>query len=119
MHTVNLCERYPDVLEKYQKEFSYLLIDEFQDTNASQYRLSRLLASKHKNICAVGDDDQSIYKFRGAEVRNIQKFKKDFSKTKVVRLEQNYRSTQNILNIAGSVIALSPAKEALDGKWKG
>jgi DNA helicase-2/ATP-dependent DNA helicase PcrA len=110
MHTVNLCERYPDVLEKYQKEFSYLLIDEFQDTNASQYRLSRLLASKHKNICAVGDDDQSIYKFRGAEVRNIQKFKKDFSKTKVVRLEQNYRSTQNILNIAGSVIALSPER---------
>ncbi len=110
MHTVNLCERHPDVLEKYQKEFSYLLIDEFQDTNASQYRLSRLLASKHKNICAVGDDDQSIYKFRGAEVRNIQKFKKDFSKTKVVRLEQNYRSTQNILNIAGSVIALSPER---------
>jgi DNA helicase-2/ATP-dependent DNA helicase PcrA len=110
MYTVNLCERHPDVLEKYQKEFSYLLIDEFQDTNASQYRLSNLLASKHKNICAVGDDDQSIYKFRGAEVRNIQKFKKDFSKTKVVRLEQNYRSTQNILDIAGSVIALSPER---------
>ena len=110
MYTVNLCERHPDVLKKYQKEFSYLLIDEFQDTNASQYRLARLLASKHKNICVVGDDDQSIYKFRGAEVRNIQKFKKDFSKTKVVRLEQNYRSTQNILNIAGSVIALSPER---------
>jgi DNA helicase-2/ATP-dependent DNA helicase PcrA len=107
MHTVNLYEKHPNVLKKYQKEFSYILIDEFQDTNASQYRLSKLLASKHKNICAVGDDDQSIYKFRGANVRHINKFKKDFSKTKVVKLEQNYRSTQNILNLADSIISSS------------
>ncbi len=110
MHTVRLYEKHPSVLKKYQKEFSYLLIDEFQDTNESQYRLSKLLASKHKNICAVGDDDQSIYKFRGANVHNIHKFRKDFSKTKVVKLEQNYRSTQNILNLADSIISTSTSR---------
>ncbi|GBD96901.1 MAG TPA: DUF3553 domain-containing protein [Nitrospirae bacterium] len=102
---VKLFEQYPDVLRKYQKEFSHIMIDEFQDTNASQYSLSKLLASKHENICVVGDDDQSIYKFRGAEVRNIRAFREDFSKTKVIRLEQNYRSTQRILDIADSIIA--------------
>lgn len=104
MCSVKLFEQYPDILQKYQEEFSHIMIDEFQDTNASQYRLSKLLASKHKNICVVGDDDQSIYKFRGAEVRNIRAFREDFSKTKVIRLEQNYRSTQRILDIADSII---------------
>ncbi|RJQ53100.1 MAG: DUF3553 domain-containing protein [Nitrospiraceae bacterium] len=110
MFCVRLFERHPAVLKKYQKEFSHIMIDEFQDTNVSQYRLARLLSSKDKNICVVGDDDQSIYKFRGAEVKNIHLFKKDFSKTKVIRLEQNYRSTQNILNIADSVIARNPSR---------
>jgi DNA helicase-2/ATP-dependent DNA helicase PcrA len=107
MCTVRLFEQHPAVLKKYQKEFSHLMIDEFQDTNTSQYRFAKLLASKNKNICVVGDDDQSIYKFRGAEVKNIHVFKEDFSKTKVIRLEQNYRSTQRILDIADSIIAKS------------
>ncbi|HEW81526.1 MAG TPA: DUF3553 domain-containing protein, partial [Nitrospirae bacterium] len=83
---------------------SHIMIDEFQDTNISQYRLARLLCDKHKNICVVGDDDQSIYKFRGANVGNIRNFKKDFPKVKVINLGQNYRSTQNILNVAGNII---------------
>jgi DNA helicase-2/ATP-dependent DNA helicase PcrA len=110
MLTVKLCEKHPGVLKKYHNEFSHLLIDEFQDTNLSQYRLTRKLAGKLKNICVVGDDDQSIYKFRGAEVKNIHKFKKDFSKTKVIRLEQNYRSTQRILDIADNVISHNPTR---------
>ena len=110
MFCVRLFEKQPAVLKKYQDEFLHIMIDEFQDTNHSQYRLAKLFASKHKNICVVGDDDQSIYKFRGAEVKNINTFKKDFSKAKVIRLEQNYRSTRNILNIAGSVIAQNPAR---------
>ena len=108
MFTVKLYEDHPSVLKRYQKDFSHLMIDEFQDTNTSQYRLAKLLASRHKNICAVGDDDQSIYKFRGAEVKNIHTFKKEFKKTKVVRLEQNYRSTKRILDIADCIITQSP-----------
>jgi len=108
MFTVKLCENHPAILKKYQKEFSHIMIDEFQDTNASQYRLTTLLAGKKNNLCVVGDDDQSIYKFRGAEVSNIRNFKDDFKKTKVIRLEQNYRSTQNILDIAQHVITGSP-----------
>jgi DNA helicase-2/ATP-dependent DNA helicase PcrA len=107
MFTVKLFEDHPSVLKKYQKDFSHILIDEFQDTNASQYKLSKLLAAKNKNICVVGDDDQSIYKFRGAEVKNIQTFRKHFKKTKVIKLEQNYRSSQSILDIAHSVISKS------------
>jgi DNA helicase-2/ATP-dependent DNA helicase PcrA len=110
MLTVKLFEDHPAILKRYQKEFPYLMIDEFQDTNLSQYRLSKLLASKHKNICVVGDDDQSIYKFRGAEVKNIHTFKKDFPNTKIIKLEQNYRSTQRILDMAGSIIAQSPTR---------
>ncbi|RJQ23161.1 MAG: DUF3553 domain-containing protein [Nitrospiraceae bacterium] len=110
MFCVKMWEKHPDILRKYQETFSHIVIDEFQDTNASQYRLAKLLASRHKNICVVGDDDQSIYKFRGAEVKNIHNFKKDFAKAKVIRLEQNYRSTQNILNIADSIIAQNPAR---------
>lgn len=112
MCTVRLCEKHSDVLKKYHKEFSHIMIDEFQDTNTSQYRLLKLLASKHKNICVVGDDDQSIYKFRGAEVGNIRAFRKDFRKTKVINLEQNYRSTQSILDIAESLIAKSSERMA-------
>ncbi|MBI4842976.1 MAG: DUF3553 domain-containing protein [Nitrospirae bacterium] len=110
--TVKLFEEHPTVLKKYQDEFEHIMIDEFQDTNLSQYRLSRLLASRHKNIFVVGDDDQSIYKFRGAEIGNILNFEKDFSKAKVIRLEQNYRSTQNILDAAGSVIEQNESRKS-------
>jgi DNA helicase-2/ATP-dependent DNA helicase PcrA len=110
MYCVKLFEKHPAVLGKYQDAFLHIMIDEFQDTNHSQYRLAKLLASKNKNICAVGDDDQSIYKFRGAEVKNIHTFKKEFLKVKIIKLEQNYRSTRNILNIAGSVIAQNSAR---------
>ncbi len=111
MYTVKLLEEHPRILNKYNNDLPYIMIDEFQDTNKAQYRLSRLLAGKHKNICAVGDDDQSIYRFRGADVNNILAFEKDFAKTKVIRLEQNYRSTQNILNAANGIIANNPTRK--------
>ncbi|NLC18172.1 MAG: UvrD-helicase domain-containing protein, partial [Clostridiales bacterium] len=104
MNTVRLFNEHPDVLEFYQKKFQYILIDEYQDTNTSQYMLVSLLAKKHQNICVVGDDDQSIYKFRGANIRNILDFEKDFKNATSIKLEQNYRSTQNILNAANHVI---------------
>lgn len=110
MYTVKLFEEFPNTLERYQKEFLHIMIDEFQDTNAAQYRLSKLLASGHKKVCAVGDDDQSIYGFRGADAGNIRAFKKDFSGAKVIRLEQNYRSTQNILDAASSIITRNPTR---------
>ncbi len=110
MYIVKLFKEHPDVLEKYQKEFSHIMIDEFQDTNTAQYGLSKLLASKHRNIFVVGDDDQSIYKFRGANFGNILAFQKDFSKTRIIRLEQNYRSTQNILDAAGGIISKNPSR---------
>jgi DNA helicase-2/ATP-dependent DNA helicase PcrA len=94
-----------DVLGKYQDQFKYILVDEYQDTNVSQYMWLRLLAQKHKNICCVGDDDQSIYGWRGAEIGNILKFEQDFQGAQIVRLEQNYRSTQHILSAANGVIA--------------
>lgn len=111
MLTVRLFEEHPDVLNRYSKEFSYIMIDEFQDTNIAQYRLSKLLAGAHKNICVVGDDDQSIYRFRGADVKNIFRFEEDFPEAKVIRLEQNYRSTQNILNAASKIIAKNPLRK--------
>jgi len=104
MLAVKLFEENPLLLEKYRTIFNYVLVDEFQDTNYAQYRLLKLLAARD-NICVVGDDDQSIYKFRGADVRNILNFEKDFPRAKVIKLEQNYRSTQNILDVAGAVIA--------------
>ncbi len=102
--TVELFEENPDVLEYYQNRFKYLLVDEYQDTNHAQYRLVSLLADKHQNICVVGDDDQSIYKFRGATIENILSFENQFKDAKVIRLEQNYRSTQTILDAANEVI---------------
>ena len=95
----------PDVLQYYQNRFSHIMVDEYQDTNHAQYEWVRLLADKRKNLCVVGDDDQSIYKFRGANIENILNFEDGFQNCKVVRLEQNYRSTQNILDVANAVIA--------------
>lgn len=103
-HTITLLENNPDVLEYYQNKFSHILVDEYQDTNHAQYRFVRLLADKSRNLCVVGDDDQSIYKFRGANIENILSFERNFEDTMVIRLEQNYRSTQNILNAANAVI---------------
>lgn len=105
VNTVKLLEKCPEVLEYYQNKFRYIMVDEYQDTNHVQYRLTELLAAKHKNICVVGDDDQSIYRFRGATIENILSFEKRYSDAKVIRLEQNYRSTQNILDAANAVIA--------------
>ncbi|WP_417261561.1 ATP-dependent helicase [Celeribacter sp.] len=105
LHMVVIFQKHPDLLEQYQRWFKYILVDEYQDTNIAQYLWLRLLAGGHKNICCVGDDDQSIYGWRGAEVGNILRFEKDFPGAKVVRLEQNYRSTPHILAAASSVIA--------------
>jgi DNA helicase-2/ATP-dependent DNA helicase PcrA len=105
LHVVNIFQNNADVLEKYQNGFKYILVDEYQDTNVAQYMWLRLLAAKHRNICCVGDDDQSIYGWRGAEVGNILRFERDFEGAKVVRLEQNYRSTPDILAAASGIIA--------------
>ena len=105
LHVVNIFQNNADVLEKYQNGFKYILVDEYQDTNIAQYMWLRLLAAKHRNICCVGDDDQSIYGWRGAEVGNILRFERDFEGAKVVRLEQNYRSTPDILAAASGIIA--------------
>lgn len=102
--TVQMLEEHPDVLDKYRKRFKYILVDEYQDTNVAQFRLVSLLAGPQGNLCVVGDDDQSIYKFRGATIENIMDFDKEYPLAKVIRLEQNYRSTSNILKAANSVI---------------
>jgi DNA helicase-2/ATP-dependent DNA helicase PcrA len=99
-----------DVLEKYQEQFKYIMIDEYQDTNTVQYKFARLLSNKYKNICVVGDDDQGIYAWRGADIKNIQSFEKDFGDVKVVKLEQNYRSTKNVIEAAVSVIQQNNAR---------
>lgn len=104
MKTVLLLQHNPEVLEYYQRKFRYVLVDEYQDTNYAQYVLTSLLAGYYENICVVGDDDQSIYKFRGATITNILEFEKQFQNAKTIRLEQNYRSTGNILNAANEVI---------------
>ncbi len=105
LNAVRLLKENPDVLEKYQERFRYIMVDEYQDTNQLQYKLISLLAKKYGNICVVGDDDQCIYQWRGADIRNILNFEKEFPKAKVVKLEQNYRSTANILEAAHSVIS--------------
>ena len=110
MHVVKIFKDNPDILVKYQHDFKYILVDEYQDTNIAQYLWLRLLAKDHKNICCVGDDDQSIYGWRGAEVGNILKFENDFGGARVIRLEKNYRSTHHILNVASSLISANQSR---------
>lgn len=104
LHTVELFERYPEVLADYQHRFDHILVDEYQDTNHAQYVLVKMLAALHRNVCVVGDEDQSIYSFRGADIRNILDFEHDYPDATVIKLEQNYRSTQRILEAANQVI---------------
>ena len=103
--TVELFKNCPEILDSYQERFQYIMVDEYQDTNTAQFELVKLLAQKYRNLCVVGDDDQSIYKFRGANIRNILDFEKYFPEAKVIKLEQNYRSTQSILDAANAVIS--------------
>ena len=112
LFTVQLLNENPEVRQFYQNKFEYLLVDEYQDTNRCQYELVNLLAGTKQNICVVGDDDQSIYAFRGADIRNILDFEKDYPNTRVLRLEQNYRSTQNILDAAWGVVHNNSARKA-------
>lgn len=114
LKTNELIFRFPEVLKKYQERFKFILVDEYQDTNHSQYLIVKALASRFENLCVVGDDAQSIYAFRGANIRNILNFKKDYSDAKIIKLEQNYRSTQNIVKAANSII--SKNTEQLDKK---
>ena len=105
LDTLILLQSNPDILDIYLEKFKYIMVDEYQDTNVTQYLLLRLLSQKHRNICCVGDDDQSIYSWRGAEIENILRFQKDFEDARIIRLERNYRSTANILNAASALIA--------------
>ena len=105
LYALNILLSNNDVLEKYQEKFRYIMVDEYQDTNVTQYLLLRLLSQKHRNLCCVGDDDQSIYSWRGAEIENILRFEKDFPDAQIIRLERNYRSTANILSAASCLIA--------------
>jgi len=109
--TVRLFEQHPDVLQKYQRRCRYVMVDEYQDTNRSQYKLVSMLSGGYNNLCVVGDDDQSIYAFRGATIENILSFENQYSGAKVIRLEQNYRSTQNILTAANKVIARNKGRK--------
>ncbi len=104
LQPIKIFSKYPDILSKYQSRFKYILVDEYQDTNKSQFELLKFLAGKDNKVMVVGDEDQSIYKFRGADISNILNFEKDFVNAKIIRLEQNYRSTTNILNTANSII---------------
>src|SRR5439155_25812032 len=102
--TVDVLERFPEARERWQKAFRYVLVDEYQDTNHAQYRLLQIVAGKDMNVCAVGDPDQSIYAFRGADINNILDFERDFPGTRTIALEQNYRSTNAVLSAANAVI---------------
>lgn len=120
MKTVELFKLDKEVLASYQDRFRYIMVDEYQDTNTAQFELIRLLALKYQNLCVVGDDDQSIYKFRGANIYNILNFEHHFPDATVIKLEQNYRSTQNILDAANAVIANNQGrkeKTSVDGQW--
>ena len=110
--TVKLFQECPDILENYQERFKYIMVDEYQDTNTVQFKFISLLSEKYQNLCVVGDDDQSIYKFRGADITNILNFEKRFNNTKVIKLEQNYRSKGNILNAANEVIKNNKTRKA-------
>jgi DNA helicase-2/ATP-dependent DNA helicase PcrA len=112
MQTVALLELFPEVRERYQTRFKYVHVDEYQDTNHAQYRLVNILAARHRNLCVVGDDDQSVYSWRGADIRNILDFERDYPEAKVVKLEQNYRSTQTILDAANAVVANNASRKA-------
>src|SRR6202012_3875772 len=105
LRTVQALRDHPEMLKELQERFQYLLIDEYQDTNHAQYVLAHALALRHQNICVVGDPDQSIYAWRGADLKNILDFEKDYPNAKIVRLEQNYRSSKSILRIASGLIA--------------
>ena len=107
-------ENNPDILELYHNNFKYILVDEYQDSNYIQSKWLNLLAKKNNNICCVGDDDQSIYSWRGAEIKNFLEFDKIYKETKVIRLEENYRSTQNILNVASKLIENNPNERKLN-----
>ena len=111
MVTVELFQAFPEVLSHYQERFGYVLVDEYQDTNRAQYQLVRLLSAEHHNLCVVGDADQSIYGFRGADMRNILEFERDFPDARIIMLEQNYRSTQTILEAANAVISNNPRRD--------
>ena len=112
MQTVALLELFPEVRERYQTRFKYIHVDEYQDTNHAQYRLVNILAAAHRNLCVVGDDDQSVYSWRGADIRNILDFERDYPEAKIVKLEQNYRSTQTILDAANAVVANNASRKA-------
>ena len=112
LFTVKLFREFPEILSKYQEKFKYIMVDEYQDTNKIQYKLISFLSKKYKNICVVGDDDQSIYRFRGADITNILNFEKQFSNTKIIKLEENYRSTKNILDAANGVIRNNRSRKA-------
>jgi DNA helicase-2/ATP-dependent DNA helicase PcrA len=112
MQTVSLLELFPEVRDRYQTRFKYIHVDEYQDTNHAQYRLVNTLAAAHRNLCVVGDDDQSVYSWRGADIRNILDFERDYPEAKVVKLEQNYRSTQTILDAANAVVANNASRKA-------
>src|SRR5499433_2281852 len=111
MLAVQLFRRHPDILERYQHRWRYIMVDEYQDTNMAQYHMLHLLAAKHRNLCVVGDDDQSVYRFRGANVRNILNFERDYPDAKVIKLEQNYRSTVTILDAATAVVVKNPGRK--------
>ena len=112
LFTVRIFEQFPEVLGQYREKWQWLLVDEYQDTNPIQYRLVHLLAGERRNLCVVGDDDQSIYRWRGADIRNILDFERDFPNVTVVKLEQNYRSTSNILKAAGAVVARNRGRKS-------
>src|SRR5262249_44839075 len=111
LEAVRLLQTDNPTREAWNRRISYLLIDEYQDTNRSQYELMRLLSEAHHNVCVVGDEDQSIYSWRGADIRNILDFERDFPNAKTIRLEQNYRSTKNILAAAGAVVENNKARK--------